>query len=164
MGEIIFKKEQIPAYDPVKILSQNAKESVKFTDAANTIKDNSFIENVENEIKGSILESTKADRQIDRIEKSAEVLDKENLKNENYFKKHKPILNFGGIDVACDLTVMRIMFCIMVLPYFFTAVLIKTPLRVVSVFFEEFNKMFLSIASFSKPAKIFFLIIIWYGI
>jgi len=126
--------------------------------------DNEFIESVQTEIKGSILESTKADRQIDRIEKSAEVLDKENIKNENYFKKHRPVLNFGGIDGACDLMVMRIMFYIMVIPYFLTALLLKAPLRVISVLFDEFNKMLIAVASFSKPAKMFCLIVIWSAI
>ena len=164
MGEIIFKNENIPAYDTGKSLSQNAKEAVKYSAAANTIKDSFFIESVESEIKGSILESTKADRKIDRIEKSAEVLDKENLKNENYFKKHKPVLIFGGIDGACDLSVMKIMFFIMVIPYFVTALIIKAPLRILSEIFDEFNKMLIAIASFSKPAKMFCLIIIWSAI
>lgn len=163
MGEIIFK-DNLPAYDTGKSLSQNAKEAVKYSAAANTLKDPEFLENVESEIKGSILESTKADRKIDRIEKTAEVLDKESMKNENYYKKHKPVLNFGGIDAACNISVMRIMFFLMILPYFAVSLFIKTPLRIISVIFEEFNKMLISVASFSKPAKMFCQIIIWSSI
>jgi hypothetical protein len=172
MGNIIMKNDCIengtdnikPEFDLDKSLSQNAKEAVKFNAALNTLKDSEFVGSVENEIKGSILESTKADRKIDRIEKSAEVLDKETIKNENYYKKHKPVLNFGGIDEGCDLSIMKITFFLMILPYFLTAIFIKTPLRIIATVFEEFNKLLLAIAGFSKSAKLFCFLIIWTGI
>jgi hypothetical protein len=171
MGNILIKEniekdiEKIkPEFDIEKSLSQNAKEAVKFNAAINTLKDSEFIGSIESEIKGSILESTKADRKIDRIEKSAEVLDKEATKNENYFKKHKPILIFGGIDEGCDLSVMKITFFLMIIPYFLTAIFIKTPLRILSTVFEEFNKLLLAISGFSKSAKIFCQLVIWASI
>jgi len=167
MSEIILKGKETdisdlkPEYDNLKTLSENAKEAVKFNATLNAVKDVKFIEEVKSEIKGSILESTKADRKIDKIEKSAEIIHKEIDKNSNYYLKHEPILHFGGIDNSCDMAVMKITFAIMVLPYFLTAILIKTPLRIITTIFDEFNKLLISIADFGKPAKLFCEFAVW---
>ncbi|MCK9480045.1 MAG: hypothetical protein M0R40_11200 [Firmicutes bacterium] len=153
-----------PDYNQMMSPSQNAREAVKFKAAVETLRDEKFMESVQDEIKGGILESTKAERKIEQIDKSAQVLTKESEKNAGYYLKHKPVLNFGGIDDPCDMALMKLSFSLMVLPYFISALFIKTPLRILSVVFEEFNKLLVSITKFTLPAKLLFQSVIWAGI
>lgn len=167
MGEIILRESKVdfqnlkPSYDESKSLSENAKEAVKFTATVNTLKDALFVETVENEIKETIKDSVVSDRKIEHIEKQSRVIDSETVKANSYFSKHKAILEFGGIDNPCVISVMKLTFCIMVAPYFLTAIAIKTPLRIIATMFDEFNKFLVSIGNFSKLAKLFCQFIIW---
>ncbi len=153
-----------PTYDAGKSVLHNAKEAVKFNAALNTLKDDKFVNVIESEIKDDIIENTRAERKIQQIEMHAERIHKEQLKDVNFYDKHKPILSFGGLDEPCDLLLMKITFFLTVVPYFLISLLIKMPMRFLNILFEEINKLLLSIAKFSTPAKLFSQTMFWTGI
>ena len=150
-----------PFYDASRSLSENAKEAVKYTATVHTMQDEAFVDHVKEGIKASIKESVEADRKIGRIEKESIVYDKETQRLRAFYEKHKAILSFGGIDEPCDMFFMKTTIVLLSLPFFFTLLFVKTPVRILITIFDAFNGLLCEIAKFSKPARNFCGLLVW---
>ncbi len=172
MSEIIIKEQQ-PDEQTEQVLAQsnntnsasdNAKEALKYAATAATMQDQQFVDQLQSTIKESVLYGAKVEKNIEEVVNQGKLLDSHTSRATAYYNKHYAILEFGGIDKACSMSVMRLTLMLMVVPYFLTAILIKTPLRILSILFSEFNKLLLTIAEFGKPARLLCQCIIWTSI
>lgn len=133
-------------------ISQIAKEGVKFKASENALNDNAFMDEVGNIIKTDIKRQSQAELEINRIKSESEKLENEAREASNYHDKHKPILEFVGVDKPVGLSTMKWLFYIFVLTYISVCIFIKFPFNVVKTFFNCINEVVLCIKTFSRQA------------
>lgn len=119
-----------PQYDKDKSIYENAKDVVKTIAVGEAIKDDKFTGDMTKRVQTNI----KTDQDTDQIESD--------IKKQNaYYKQHLPVLQFAKMKEPANLTFMKWVYFIAVVPYMLSLI-IQGAFNLVSSVFSGLNDLF----------------------